>query len=523
MKTTKGGKVMNPTDAFRKEQRKKELKRNKKERKKVREVGILKKDPEAIRDQIDKLEKMKADGALDKARKHKKRQLEDTYNLIVKKRKIAMLLFHLTQLPLFPPSHLGPPKRRPAAEEDDRANPQPEDSVYYHPTLNPSGAPPPGKPPMYKSSIGPRIPLPSPSNAGASSSMSESEAGPSTLPPPPPPPPLPGTSESIDPSALPLPLPPLPPPPPPPPKPVSDLALPSLPPPPPPPPGPPPREPVSGHTVLPPPPPPPQRSSGANESMTDSAQPSVVLLPPPPPPGLPPKSNDMDAAGTSKDTPGFKQDTAARILPPPPPPQSSNLPPLPPRPPLQSDMLAPGVMRFPPPPPPPDSRPQFMAPGVARPPPPPPPGLPPAHMPMPPYGVLPGPPPMPRPPFLPGPPMHPDEFAAFGPRPQLPQQPSYVKSAAPTVVKRPLAQHTPELTAMVPASVRVKRESALPKLKPKVQQQQQQSSTPSISKPSVTLIRSDVQPSASAPKPPSMDDSYMAFLEDMKELGALDG
>jgi len=102
-------------------------------------------------------------------------------------------------------------------------------------------------------------------------------------------------------------------------------------------------------------------------------------------------------------------------------------------------------MRFPPPP---DSRPQFMAPGVARPPPPPP-GLPPAQMPMPPYGVLPGPPPMPRPPFLPGPPMHPEEFAAFGPRPQLPQQPSYVKSAAPTVVKRPLAQHTPELTAMV--------------------------------------------------------------------------
>lgn len=29
-----------------------------------------------------------------------------------------------------------------------------QDSVYYHPTLNPTGAPPPGKPPMYKSSIG---------------------------------------------------------------------------------------------------------------------------------------------------------------------------------------------------------------------------------------------------------------------------------------------------------------------------------------------------------------------------------
>ncbi|TVU41335.1 hypothetical protein EJB05_14842 [Eragrostis curvula] len=529
MKTTKGGKVMNPTDAFRKQQRKKELKRNKKERKKVREVGILKKDPDAIREQIEKLEKQKADGALDKARKHKKRQLEDTYNLIIKKRKeYEQKMKEKGEQPVMF-SHLGPPKRRPAADEDDRAkNPMPEDSVYYHPTLNPSGAPPPGKPPMYKSSIGPRIPLPSSSSGGASSSMSESEAGPSTLPPPPPPPPLPATSEPLDPSA-PSSLPPLPPPPPPPPKPATDATAPSLPPPPPPP-GPPPTEPVSGHTLLPPPPPPPQRPSnelikkqdgGDSASITNSDQPSGVLPPPPPPPGLPPKSNGMEATDNSKDATGFKQNATARVLPPPPPPpQPSNLPPLPPRPlampPMQHDMLASGVMRFPPPPPPPESRPPHMAPGVARPPPPPPPGLPPAQMPMAPYGVLPGPPPMVRPPFLPGPPIHTDEFAAFAPRPQ-PQQPSYVKSAAPTVVKRPLAQHTPELTAMVPASVRVKRESALPKPKPKVQQ----SATSSASKSSVTLIKSEAQPS-SVPKPQSIDDSYMAFLEDMKQLGALD-
>ena len=30
-----------------------------------------------------------ADGALDKARKHKKRQLEDTLNLVMKKRKVT--------------------------------------------------------------------------------------------------------------------------------------------------------------------------------------------------------------------------------------------------------------------------------------------------------------------------------------------------------------------------------------------------------------------------------------------------
>ncbi|XLU81261.1 hypothetical protein S245_004681 [Arachis hypogaea] len=59
MKTTKGGKVMNATDAYRKELPKKELKRNKKERKKVREVGILKKDPEQLKKQIENLEMMR--------------------------------------------------------------------------------------------------------------------------------------------------------------------------------------------------------------------------------------------------------------------------------------------------------------------------------------------------------------------------------------------------------------------------------------------------------------------------------
>ena len=58
MKTTKGGKAMNPTDAHRKEQRKKELARNRKERKKVRETGVLKKDPEALQEQIAKLDAM---------------------------------------------------------------------------------------------------------------------------------------------------------------------------------------------------------------------------------------------------------------------------------------------------------------------------------------------------------------------------------------------------------------------------------------------------------------------------------
>ncbi|KAH6821501.1 TCP-1/cpn60 chaperonin family protein [Perilla frutescens var. hirtella] len=58
VKTTKGGKTMNLTDAYHKELCKKELKPNKKERKKVREVGVLKKDPDTLKDQIQKLESM---------------------------------------------------------------------------------------------------------------------------------------------------------------------------------------------------------------------------------------------------------------------------------------------------------------------------------------------------------------------------------------------------------------------------------------------------------------------------------
>jgi hypothetical protein len=124
-----------------------------------------------------------------------------------------------------------------------------------------------------------------------------------------------------------------------------------------------------------------------------------------------------------------------------------------------------------------------------------------------------------RPPLPPGPPptFQEDEHAAN--RPTALQKPSYIKSAASTVVKRPLAQHTPELTAMVPASVRVRREIAAPKGKPKpslsVIAAATQPAAPTIAKP-------ESANSSSAPKTKSIDDSYMAFLEDMKALGALD-
>lgn len=536
MKTTKGGKVMNPTDAYRKELRKKELKRNKKERKKVREVGILKKDPNTIKEQIDKLEMMKADGALDKARKHKKRQLEDTLNLVLKKRKeYEEKMREKGEEPIMF-SHLGPPRRRSTAEEEQRVkHPKAEDSVYYHPTLNPSGAPPPGKPPMYKSSIGPRIPLTGATGAGASTSKSEpgSETAPLPVPPPPPLPPLPVSTEATlgEETAIPIALP-VPPPPPAPPKPGSSGTSLPLPPPPPPPPGPPPKD-----SVIAQPPPPPPRSAQPPPPGTvgTEKEPAQILKdridvqhskeqdwvgnsrlppPPPPPPGQPPTLAKAEAEGVMTEA-GCNTESKDSLQKKPPPPP-------PPRPPSvvssQTEVPPPGVSRLPPPPP--DMRPPLPGP----PPPPPPRVLPPGMAPpgpppvaRPPFGPPPGPPPMMRPPVGPSapppPPFRPRVSEADDPgKLSGLSKPSYIKSAASTVVKRPLAQHTPELTAMVPASVLLRRESAQ-KVKPK-------SIVTSSSLAPVSKTKSDsVQTVA---KPQSIDDSYVAFLEDMKALGALD-
>ncbi|CAH8280586.1 unnamed protein product [Arabidopsis lyrata] len=524
MKTTKGGKVMNPTDAYRKQIRKREIKRNKKERQKVREVGILKKDPEQIKEQIRKLDMSKAEGALDKARKHKKRQLEDTLKMVVKKRKEydekKKEQGEATTSVMF--SHL-PPQRRLTGEEDLK----PEDSVYYHPTLNPTGAPPPGKPPMYNSSIGLSISSDGASSSGAAlSSITESED--SVLVTPPPLPPLPDGNNALS-ASLPLP-------PPPPLPPTTGLTLPhsSFPPPPP---GPPPKEQDLVRPPLPPPPPLPQSSQppppGLSGSEGDGRFPessdftfdnrknaNITSVPPLPPPGLPsrPSNNESESGPAESNGSSFQNANLSKMVAPPPPPplhqqhQSTFAGAAAPLSNFQPDVHPPpGMLRFPPPPSPLDMHPPH-------------PGMFGGHLiPRPPYGPPPGPPPMMRPPLPPGPPPSSFQDGQAMIRPYVPNKPSFVKSAAPTVVRRPLAQHTPELTSMVPASVRVKRESAtVTKPKPKTSIATSLSFTPRAMASAAPLKVESAKTSA-ASKPQSIDDSYTAFLEDMKALGALDG
>jgi len=197
----------------------------------------------------------------------------------------------------------------------------------------------------------------------------------------------------------------------------------------------------------------PWYDSKTKASWTVTISKMQVQLPPPPPPNqVPPKTGMVQSDGAVLSTESknslSNQEIPKVVAGHPPPRQQPPVPGPTLIPSLQLDVLPPGISRFPPPPPPPEMRPPLPVaglPGQA-----PPPGMMVPIIPRPPYGPPPGPPPMMRPPLPPGPPpnFQEEDHMAIRPPPP-PPKPSYVKSAASTVVKRPLAQHTPELTAMV--------------------------------------------------------------------------
>ncbi|KAI6658965.1 hypothetical protein LOD99_14641 [Oopsacas minuta] len=83
MKTTKGGKFMNPTDQARKEARRKELKKNKKQRLVVREAVIKSKEPKEILKEIEELDEQDMESTSrglpnEKGIKERKRKLLET-------------------------------------------------------------------------------------------------------------------------------------------------------------------------------------------------------------------------------------------------------------------------------------------------------------------------------------------------------------------------------------------------------------------------------------------------------------
>eukprot|EP00124_Ichthyophonus_hoferi_P001653 Ihof_evm1s92 gene=Ihof_evmTU1s92 len=86
--STKGGRFMNPTDAHRKQERKKEIKKNKVQRKQIREAVLKSKDPktmqlelEEVDDQLRYIDREEYEGP-EKSLKDKRKKLRETLDRV---------------------------------------------------------------------------------------------------------------------------------------------------------------------------------------------------------------------------------------------------------------------------------------------------------------------------------------------------------------------------------------------------------------------------------------------------------
>uniref|UniRef100_A0A1D2AAA7 Wbp11/ELF5/Saf1 N-terminal domain-containing protein n=1 Tax=Auxenochlorella protothecoides TaxID=3075 RepID=A0A1D2AAA7_AUXPR len=278
------GRELNPADAFRKTQRAKEIARNKKERSLQRDAYSKRDDPESLKEQLKEVIAAEQAGKSNPTLRLKKKALQSAYEQAIKRQMEEKACIKL-----------APGEASLAASETMH---RPEDSVYYHPTLNPLGLPPPGKAQRYNTPATPSSSSAAPSILSVPvPALPPLPAGPAPgapLPPPPGPPPgvpvlppPPGPPPGYV-CAPPPPAPPLPPPPNgPPPLPPGGPPLPPPPGPPPlaPPPGPPPHH-LQHGAPLPPPPGPPPAGGGmpwAGQALRASISHQAQAPRPPPP------------------------------------------------------------------------------------------------------------------------------------------------------------------------------------------------------------------------------------------------
>ncbi|KAH8835616.1 WW domain binding protein 11-domain-containing protein [Flagelloscypha sp. PMI_526] len=143
------GKSANPADAYRKQQRKKELKKNKEGRAKTREFALVKKDTTDLEAEIQELENKSDASPADKTRLTAlKSDLEK-----INKKKEDYVKEHPEQRKLVYHRKNGPQDQTPASTRHSRnvynkdgSLRHPERSIYYDPVFNPLGVPPPGMP-----------------------------------------------------------------------------------------------------------------------------------------------------------------------------------------------------------------------------------------------------------------------------------------------------------------------------------------------------------------------------------------
>ncbi|KAF8580139.1 hypothetical protein K439DRAFT_1415620 [Ramaria rubella] len=152
------GKNLNPADAQRKAERKKELKKNKTERQKTRDFALVKKDTSSLEEEIERLEKAGARlitasqksqlsaGRAELARINKKK--EEYVAEHPEHRKLVYRGRH-KKTDQDVQGMEGEGKRKERKVFNKHGIPRhPERSVYYDPVMNPFGVPPPGMPYM---------------------------------------------------------------------------------------------------------------------------------------------------------------------------------------------------------------------------------------------------------------------------------------------------------------------------------------------------------------------------------------
>ncbi|KAJ3019813.1 hypothetical protein HKX48_001740 [Thoreauomyces humboldtii] len=115
----KSGRAVNPADAHRKQQRKRELKKNKEDRKKVRLVATAQKDTKKL---FKELQEYQAVDHLEPAQRRKKQQLDEKLQQINKSRE-----------------ELGLAPVDPNAPAPKSKSKQDVEVKWYHPTFNPHG------------------------------------------------------------------------------------------------------------------------------------------------------------------------------------------------------------------------------------------------------------------------------------------------------------------------------------------------------------------------------------------------
>ncbi|KAK1933573.1 DNA helicase MCM9 [Phytophthora citrophthora] len=160
-------KSTNPMEAYRREQKKKELKKLRHDRQKDKQAKLSSMDPSELQQQLKNLERQVSLNPTDGPTRKRKQELEDTLRAVVKKQK-EMKDEEQKKQAGAPPPPLMTMKELTAANKEKFQNP--ENSIYYHPTLNPFGAPPPGKPQVYRdgTAIGVAAPRGPPQQGGYS-------------------------------------------------------------------------------------------------------------------------------------------------------------------------------------------------------------------------------------------------------------------------------------------------------------------------------------------------------------------